>query len=41
MGEEITDVDNYIDWIKWVFDAEKGKHAIFESINCAEVLILL
>ncbi|CAK9873789.1 unnamed protein product [Sphagnum jensenii] len=25
MEEEITDVDDYANWIKWVFDAEKGK----------------
>jgi hypothetical protein len=25
MEEEITDVDNYADWIKWVFNAKKGK----------------
>jgi hypothetical protein len=41
MEEEITDADDYADWIKWVSDAEKGKQAIFETTNCAEVPILL
>jgi predicted aspartyl protease len=41
MKEEITDADNYADWIKWVSDAEQGKQAISEVANCAEVLILL
>ncbi len=41
MEEEITNVDDYADWIKWVSDAEKGKQAISETTNCVEVLILL
>jgi hypothetical protein len=41
MEEEITNVDDYADWIKWVFDAEKGKQAIFETTNCVEVHVLL
>jgi hypothetical protein len=41
MKEEITDADNYADWIKWVSDAEQGKQAISEVANCAEVLVLL
>jgi hypothetical protein len=39
--EEITDADDYVDWIKWVSDAEKGKQAIFETTNCAKVPVLL
>jgi len=41
MKEEITDADDYADWIKWVSDAEQGKQAIFEVANCAEVPVLL
>jgi hypothetical protein len=41
MEEEIVDVDDYADWIKWVSDAEKGKQAIFETANRAEVPVLL
>jgi len=33
MGEEITYVDDYVDWLKWVFDAKKSKHAMFESTH--------
>jgi len=41
MEEEITNADDYADWIKWVSDAEKGKQAIFETTNCVEVPVLL
>jgi hypothetical protein len=41
MEEEITDDDDYADWIKWVSNAEKGKQAIFETTNYAEVPVLL
>jgi hypothetical protein len=41
MKEEITDSDDYVDWIKWAFDAEKGKQANVEAANRAEVPELL
>jgi len=41
MEKEITNVDDYVDWIMWVSDAEERKHAIFEFTSCAKVLILL
>jgi hypothetical protein len=41
MEEEIIDADDYANWIKWVFDVEERKHAIFESTSCAKVPILL
>jgi hypothetical protein len=41
MEEEITDVDDYIDWIKCVSNSEERKHAIFESTSCAKVHVLL
>jgi len=41
MKEEITDVDDYADWIRWVSDAEQGKQALPRGANCAEVPVLL
>jgi hypothetical protein len=41
MEEEITEVDDYVNWIKWVSNVEKRKHAIFEFTSCAEVLVML
>jgi hypothetical protein len=41
MEEEITDSDDYVDWIKWAFDAKERKHAIFKSRGCAKVHVLL
>jgi hypothetical protein len=41
MEEEITNANDYANWIKWVSDIKKGKHAIFESTNCATMPILL
>ncbi len=41
MREEITDTNDYADWIQWVSDVEKGRHASLEAARCAEVLALL
>jgi hypothetical protein len=41
MEEENTYVDDYVDWLKLVFNVEKKKQAIFESTSCAEVSVLL
>jgi hypothetical protein len=41
MKEEITDADDYADWIRWVSDAEQGKQALLGAANCAKVLVLL
>jgi hypothetical protein len=41
MKEEITDADNYVDWIRWVSDAKQGKQTLPGTANCAEVLVLL
>ncbi len=41
MEEKITNIDNYSNWLKWVFDAEKRKQAIFESTSCVEMPVLL
>jgi predicted aspartyl protease len=41
MREEISESDDYVDWIQWVSDAEKGKPINRESTLCAEVPVLL
>ncbi len=41
MEEESTYIDDYVDWLKWVFNVEKKKQAIFESTSHAEVFVLL
>jgi hypothetical protein len=41
MKEEITDVDDYADWIRWVADAEQGKQALSGATNGAEMSVLL
>jgi hypothetical protein len=30
MEEEITDTEDYVDWIKWFSDGEERKHAIYK-----------
>jgi hypothetical protein len=39
--EEITDVDDYVNWIRWVSDAEQGRQAMCESIRGVVVPPLL
>ncbi|CAK9858400.1 unnamed protein product [Sphagnum jensenii] len=41
MREDITDADDYADWIQWVSEAEKRKHASMEAVRCAKVPALL
>ncbi len=41
MEEEITNSNDYANWIKWASDAEERRHAIFKSRGCAEVPVLL
>jgi len=41
MKEEVTDADDYADWIRWVSDAEQGKQAFPGAATCAEVPVLL
>jgi len=41
MKEEIINVDDYANWIRWVSDAEQGKQALPGAANCAEVPVLL
>ncbi|CAK9860150.1 unnamed protein product [Sphagnum jensenii] len=41
MKEDITDADDYADWIRWAADAEQGKQALSGAANGAEVSVLL
>jgi len=41
MREEITDANDYADWIKWVADAKKKKQALIDGLNHVEVTVLL
>jgi len=41
MKEEITDADDYADWIRWVSDAEQRKQALPGAATCAKVPVLL
>ncbi len=41
MEEEITDADDYADWMRWVFDAEQGRQAMYESTHDAAIPLLL
>jgi len=33
MAEEVTDSDDYADWIRWASDAEQSKQVVYESIQ--------
>jgi len=39
--EEITDGDDYADWIQWVANAKQGKQALSRATNGTEVFVLL
>jgi hypothetical protein len=41
MTEEITDGDDYADWIKWVADAEESRQIMHESTHNVPVSLLL
>jgi len=41
MEEEITDVDDYVDWMRWVSNAEQCKQVLYESTHDAAVPLLL
>ncbi len=41
MKEEITDSDDYVDWIQWVSDAEQGEHVIFTTTKREDAHVLL
>jgi hypothetical protein len=41
MAEEVTDSDDYANWIKWVSDAEQSRQAMYESTQDLPVPLLL
>ncbi len=41
MTEEVTDSDDYADWIKWVSDAEQSRQVVYESTQDTPVPLLL
>ncbi|CAM6077042.1 unnamed protein product [Sphagnum tenellum] len=41
MKEEITDADDYVDWIQWVSDAEQGKQVISTTPKHEKAPVLL
>ncbi len=41
MNEEITDVDDYADWLRWVADAEQGKRTQRESTPDVVAMLVL
>ncbi|CAN5968618.1 unnamed protein product [Sphagnum jensenii] len=41
LKEELTDVDNYADWIQWAADEEQRMQNLSEEANAAEESVLL
>ncbi|CAM6017523.1 unnamed protein product [Sphagnum balticum] len=41
MEEEITDADDYVDWLRWVFDAEQSGQTMYDSTHDAAIPLLL
>ncbi len=41
MNEEVTDADDYADWMRWVADAEQSRRAMCESTHDAAVTLML
>jgi len=41
MAEEVTDSDDYANWIRWASDAEQSRQAVYESIQDLPVPLLL
>jgi hypothetical protein len=41
MKEEITDADDYANWIQWAADVEQGKQTLLEATSAAEVSVIL
>ncbi len=40
MAEEVTDSDDYANWIKWVSDAEQSRQVVYESAQDIPVPLL-
>jgi hypothetical protein len=41
MAEEVTNSNDYADWIRWAFDAEQSRQVVYESIQDLLVPLLL
>ncbi len=41
MNEEVTDADDYADWMRWVADAEQSRRAMSKSTPDAVVTLML
>jgi len=41
MDEEITDANDYVDWMRWVSDVEQSRRAKYESTHDAAIPLLL
>jgi hypothetical protein len=41
MNEEVTDADDYADWMKWVSDVKQSRRAMCECTLDAAVTLLL
>jgi hypothetical protein len=41
MNEEVTDADDYADWMRWVADAEQSRQAMSKSTPNATVTLML
>jgi len=41
LKEELTDADDYADWIQWVADEEQRMQSLSEEANAAEESMLL
>ncbi len=41
MNEEVTDVDDYADWMRWVADAEQSRRAMCEGTHDAAMTLML
>jgi len=41
MEEEIINANDFANWLKWVFDAEQSRQAMYESTHYAKIPVLL
>ncbi len=37
----MSNANDYADWLKWVFDVEKKRQAMFKFSNCEKIPVLL
>jgi len=41
LKEEVTDADDYVDWIQWVVEEERRMQSLAEAASAAEESVLL